>query len=70
MYHVTNCYIREFLAKPHPLLGRSGPTCPFVPTALRLDSIYTAVVRTGVCPLEEMRDNVKRASLAFVDRYA
>ena len=37
------CYFREFLAKEHPQLGREGPTCPFVPTALRRDSLYLAV---------------------------
>jgi len=41
------CYMREFLAKPHPLLGRGGPTCPFVPRSLRLDSIHMGVVRSA-----------------------
>ena len=34
------CYVRNFLAKPNPNLGRKGPTCPFVPTSLKFDSIY------------------------------
>jgi len=41
------CFLREFLSKPHPLLGRKGPVCPFIPTALRKNSIYMALVRTG-----------------------
>jgi hypothetical protein len=24
------CYMREFLAKSHPLVRRSGPVCPYV----------------------------------------
>ena len=33
-------WIRRFLAKPHPELGRSGPVCPFTPLALELDTIW------------------------------
>eukprot|EP00051_Salpingoeca_urceolata_P013808 m.174762 g.174762 ORF g.174762 m.174762 type:complete len:604 (-) comp17904_c1_seq1:49-1860(-) len=39
------CYLREFLARPHPDLGRKGPTCPFIPKALRIQSVYIAVTR-------------------------
>lgn len=46
-YQTTLCYVREFLGKPHPLVGRPGPTCPFVPTALRLNTVYITVIRTG-----------------------
>ena len=41
------CYLRYFLALPHPALGRPGPVCPFVPTALQKDVLYLSVVRTG-----------------------
>ena len=44
-YQVMLCYFRDFLAKPSPLLGRSGPVCPFVPTAMKLNSIYLSVIR-------------------------
>eukprot|EP00039_Didymoeca_costata_P007205 m.97317 g.97317 ORF g.97317 m.97317 type:complete len:614 (+) comp13589_c0_seq2:283-2124(+) len=40
------CYLREFCGKPNPMLGRPGSTCPFVPTALRKNSLYMGVVRT------------------------
>lgn len=40
------CYLRYFLALPHPALGRPGPVCPFVPTALAKDVLYLSVVRT------------------------
>ena len=41
------CYLREFLAKPHPAVGRPGPVCPFVPTSLKKDLIYMSVIRTS-----------------------
>eukprot|EP01127_Copromyxa_protea_P005488 TRINITY_DN15417_c0_g1_i1.p1 TRINITY_DN15417_c0_g1~~TRINITY_DN15417_c0_g1_i1.p1 ORF type:complete len:578 (-),score=106.51 TRINITY_DN15417_c0_g1_i1:58-1791(-) len=40
------CFLREFLAKPHPLLHRPGPVCPFMSGALRQNSIHIGVVRT------------------------
>jgi hypothetical protein len=33
-------WIRGFLGRPHPELGRPGLVCPFVPGALKIDSIY------------------------------
>jgi len=35
-------WIRGFLARPHPQLGRPGLVCPFVPAALKLDTIRLA----------------------------
>ena len=35
-------WIRDFLGRPHPELGRHGSVCPFVPGALKIDSIYLA----------------------------
>lgn len=37
-------WIRSFLARSHPQLGRSGSVCPFVPIALGLDTIWMAEV--------------------------
>jgi hypothetical protein len=37
-------WIRGFLARPHPQLGRNGTVCPFVPIALGLDTIWMAEV--------------------------
>jgi hypothetical protein len=39
----TSCYLREFLATPNPLVNRSGPTCPFVPGALKMNTIWMAL---------------------------
>lgn len=41
---VILAWVRQFLARPHPEVGRAGPVCPFTPTALALDSIWLAEV--------------------------
>ena len=38
-------WIENYLARPHPQLGRTGSVCPFVPAALAKDSLRIAVVR-------------------------
>ncbi len=46
---VTVRWVRDFLARPHPHVGRAGPVCPFTPTALALDTIWlTEVSETKV----------------------
>ena len=65
-----NCYMREFLAKPHPLVGRKGPVCPFVPAALRYNSMYFSVVRTGHLESRgEVIARVKACARSFVTRF-
>ncbi|GMH84063.1 hypothetical protein TL16_g09804 [Triparma laevis f. inornata] len=49
-FQSTLCYVREFLGKPHPAVGRGGPVCPFVPTSLKKNSIYMSVIRTNSIP--------------------
>ncbi|HEY9665320.1 MAG TPA: hypothetical protein V6C91_00875 [Coleofasciculaceae cyanobacterium] len=39
-------WTNNFLAKPHPDLGRSGLVCPFVPRSLKLNTIQLKVIRT------------------------
>ncbi|HJZ56405.1 MAG TPA: hypothetical protein VKE74_15680 [Gemmataceae bacterium] len=39
-------WCREFLARPHPELGRGGSVCPFIPRALNLNSVSFVVVHT------------------------
>lgn len=60
------CYVREFLAKPNPLLGRKGPTCPFVPKSIKLDTIYLGVVSQQHVPTEADMENVV---LAMKERF-
>jgi hypothetical protein len=52
------CYIREFLAKPNPKVGRKGPTCPFVPTSLKLDLISLAIIRKNEIPTVESLEEI------------
>ena len=65
----VNCYMREFLAKAHPLVGRSGPVCPFVPAALRFNSLYFSVVKTGHLKFSGVLEKVKSITRSFVTRF-
>lgn len=68
-YQKAVCYFREFLAKGHNDLGREGPTCPFVPTALRKNTLYMAVCRpNGGQPTT--REYVEKIVLEFLNRFA
>lgn len=40
----TVTWVREFLARPHPELGRPGPVCPYTPAALNLGTLWLAEV--------------------------
>lgn len=40
-------WMHEYLCQPHPDLGRSGPVCPFMPIALRRNTLYLTSVRLG-----------------------
>lgn len=53
-FEVTTRWIREFLAVPHPLLGRSGPVCPFVPLAIRFDTILFASIQKNSVAADEV----------------
>ncbi len=37
-------WVKQYLAKPHSEIGRKGPVCPFVPTLLKMDTIWMAEV--------------------------
>lgn len=53
-------WTKDFLAKPHPQLGRSGPVCPFLPRALKLEAIRLAVVRTRGLNVSEIEALVRQ----------
>jgi hypothetical protein len=56
-------WVREFLARPHPDVGRRGAVCPFVPLSLEMDSIWMAEV-----PEREPRfDDVAKIVTEFRD---
>jgi hypothetical protein len=37
-------WARDYLCRPHADLGRPGPVCPYMPRAMRLESVYLALV--------------------------
>ena len=39
-------WVKSFLSRHHPDLGRPGPVCPYVPHAFKSNSIEMAVIRT------------------------
>lgn len=53
-------WVKEFLAKPHLNLGRSGPVCPFLPRALKLNTVSLAVIRTQHLQQPQIEAIVKR----------
>jgi hypothetical protein len=58
-------WVRQFLARPHPDVGRRGAVCPFVPLSLEMDSIWMAEV-PGQDP---QFDDVARVITAFRDAF-
>ncbi len=60
-------WIREYLGRPHPDLGRKGPVCPFATSALQDDALWVA--------FDERIDGssawgLRRALLRYADAYA
>lgn len=49
-------WTREFLARPHPQLGRKGAVCPFVPLSLVMDSIWLAEVAEPAATFESISE--------------
>jgi len=47
-------WIRDYVGKPHPELGRNGAICPFVPTALRKHRLQLCI-RNDVGPEDDPR---------------
>lgn len=68
-YQATLCYIREFLGKPHPCVGRKGPVCPFVPKALTLDAAKMGVIRTKDIPKHELKATLSKLLIDFIPRF-
>lgn len=61
-------WIREFLASPNAQLGRTGPVCPFVPLAIRFDTILIASVpapKTSEWGLEALQSAVRQEKSEF-----
>jgi GGDEF domain-containing protein len=58
-------WARDFLAKPHPKLGREGPVCPWVEESLSSDLFFVTSERT--VPLE--RDRIRSLIVAHRDAF-
>lgn len=52
-------WVKDFLGKPHPSLGRPGVVCPFIPRALQLNTVKTLVLRTEGLSEGQIEDLVK-----------
>lgn len=57
-------WVRGYLMRPHPDLGRPGAVCPFTPTAARLDTIR---VGSSAARDEDAIHRVMRRALAAFD---
>jgi hypothetical protein len=67
MRTVTWC--EDFLGRPHPMVGRRGNVCPFIPEALMRSSLKFAVValhRRGVDSVVEIEDMVEACREHFL----
>lgn len=60
-------WVNQFLAKPHPDLGRTGPVCPFLPRALQQNTIRLAVIRSKDMDASQIEDLVMRYRDSFLE---
>ncbi|MDM9385423.1 hypothetical protein QUB80_32740 [Chlorogloeopsis sp. ULAP01] len=60
-------WVKTFLAKPHPDLGRPGVVCPFVPHSLKSNSIRLAVIRAKNLQPQQVEDIVKNYRDTFLE---
>lgn len=59
-------WIQNFVAKAHPELGRSGPVCPFLPRALRENSLTFQTVDANALTDEQLDQLVKQHAAHFL----
>ncbi|MEH2084117.1 MAG: DUF6875 domain-containing protein [Nostoc sp.] len=53
-------WVKKFLGRSHPDLGRPGVVCPFVPYSLKSNSIRLAVIHTKDLYPEQLEEVVER----------
>jgi hypothetical protein len=63
----VHAWVRDYLGRPHPELGRKGPICPFAANALQDDGLWVA--------FDERIDGkstwrLRRAIMRYADAYA
>src|SRR5262249_27382940 len=64
--HGVADWIKTFIAQPHKDLGRAGPVCPFVPTALERKTLWLArerIVDRNVEDIVRVMDGYKNLFL-------
>lgn len=59
-------WVKNFLGRPHPNLGRPGAVCPFVPFSLKSNSIRLAVIHTKDLYLKQLEEIVGRYRDMFI----
>lgn len=42
--HIIKQWVYDYLMCPHKMLGRKGPVCPYVPKAVKEDTIFLTVI--------------------------
>lgn len=47
-------WIKTYILKPNTALGHQGPVCPFVPGAVKMDSLYMSVIDENVRDVDEL----------------
>lgn len=60
-------WVRRFLARPHPEVGRAGPVCPFTPMALELDTIWMTEIADADPDPQRIQDVVEQCRQLFLD---
>ena len=65
----TTRWLENFLAKPHPALGRAGAVCPFVPRALNMETIQMMEVSTQGLTQTELETLVKDCRETFLNQF-
>jgi hypothetical protein len=51
-------WVENFVAKPHSIVGRNGPVCPFVPHAIRSNSMHLGVFRVKDLEVSQIAQTV------------
>jgi heptaprenyl diphosphate synthase len=65
-HELISHWLRSWVARPHPELGRPGAVCPFVAQALATDKVSIAGYRFGAAPdLERMTRALEQAMEYF-----
>jgi hypothetical protein len=60
-------WVKNFLGRPHPNLGRPGAVCPFVPRSLRSNSIRITVIHTKDLYPEQVENLVRHYRDIFIE---